>query len=173
MEIRPATVEDISTITDIYNDAILHTDVVWSDDPVDVEDRIAWLHAHEEAGEPVFVAVDPDLGVVGFATYGQWRPFAGYRHTVEHSVYVRSDARGQGLGRRLLTLLIDHARENGIHAMVAGIAAGNFTSLRLHEAFGFRTIGTFPQVGVKFGQWLDLTMMELVLDDDAAPEPVA
>jgi phosphinothricin acetyltransferase len=107
--------------------------------------------------------------VLGYATFGDWRAWDGYRHTVEHSVYVRADRRGGGIGRALMAALIDRARGLGKHVMVAGIEAGNTGSIRLHEALGFRQVGLLPQVGAKFGVWLDLAFLQLVLDGREAP----
>ena len=101
--------------------------------------------------------------VAGFAVYGPWRTLDGYRHTVEDSVYVREDRHGLGIGSALLAALVDAARAAGHHVMVAGIDARNAASVRLHERFGFQHAGTLPEVGTKFGRWLDLTLMRLPL----------
>ena len=107
--------------------------------------------------------------VVGYASFGDWRPFEGFRHTVEHSVYIRADQRGNGLGPKLMQALIVRARGCGKHVMVAAIESGNAASIRLHERLGFTLNGQMPQVGVKFGRWLDLTFMQLVLNPGALP----
>ena len=117
----------------------------------------------------MLVARDGDF-VAGYASFGDWRAFDGYRHTVEHSVYVHPDARGRGLAGALMAELVERARAMGKHMMVAGIESGNLPSIRLHERMGFRITGEMPQVGCKFGRWLDLTFMQLSLDDRAAPE---
>lgn len=93
----------------------------------------------------------------------------GYRHTVEHSVYVHQAHRGEGIGKALLIALIARAREIGKHVMVAGIESGNQASIQLHLALEFREVGRMEQVGAKFGQWLDLTFLQLTLDERAAP----
>ncbi len=171
MRITEADAGSIPAITAIYNDAVEHTTAIWNDRTVDEADRAAWVADHERAGFPVLVAVDDD-DVVGYATFGPWRPHDGYRYTVEHSVYVRGDQRGRGLGRTLMVELIERARGPGLHAMVAGIASDNVGSIRLHEKLGFRTVGVLPQVGTKFGIWLDLTFLQLTLDDRDRPEAV-
>lgn len=125
--------------------------------------------ARQASGYPVLVAVDQGDTVVGYASFGDWRAFDGYRHTVEHSVYVRSDQRGGGIGRALMLTLIERARGLGKHVMVAGVEAGNEGSLRLHERLGFEHAGTLRQVGTKFGAWLDLTFLQLTLDDRPRP----
>lgn len=107
--------------------------------------------------------------VLGYATYGPWRAFDAYRHTVEHSVYVRGDQRGRGLGRTLMEALLERAAAQGIHVMVAGKEAGNTGSLILHEKLGFEKVGHPPQVGTKFGQWLDLVFLQKTLDQREVP----
>lgn len=163
MEVRDAESLDVAGITAIYNDAVEHTTAIWNDVTVDEANRSAWLDDRRAADRPVLVAVD-DSGVVGYASYGDWRAWDGYRHTVEHSVYVRKDQRGNGIGRALMDELIDRARRAGVHVMVAGVDGSNVGSIRLHEKLGFRDVGTLHQVGTKFGRWLDLTFLELALD---------
>ncbi|WLS09258.1 N-acetyltransferase family protein [Shinella sumterensis] len=158
--IRDATEGDLPGIMDIYNDAVVNTTAIWNEAVVDLDNRKAWFAARRERGFPVLVALRGKQ-VVGYASYGDWRAFDGYRHTVEHSVYVRSDTRGTGTGGKLMKALIDRASFNGVHVMIAGIEAENTASIKLHEKFGFRTVGRFSEVGIKFGRWLDLTCMEL------------
>lgn len=167
-EIREAQPEDLPGILEIYNDAVRNTLAIWNEAPVDLANRLAWFTARAEQGYPILVAVD-DSGVLGYASFGDWRPFEGFRHTIEHSVYVRSDQRGKGLGLKLLEVLIERARVCGKHVMVAAIESGNAASIRLHERLGFVVTGQMPQVGVKFGRWLDLTFMQLILHPGAEP----
>ncbi len=166
MHIRDASDEDLKGIVAIYNDAVVHTTAIWNERTVDEADRARWLADRRAAGFPVRVAVDADE-VIGYASYGPWRAFDGYRLSVEHSIYVRSDRRGGGVGRALLLDLIELAREAGLHAMVAAVTADNLPSIALHERLGFTLVGVHHQVGVKFGQWLDLAMLQLLLDDGA------
>ncbi|UPA25317.1 GNAT family N-acetyltransferase [Shinella oryzae] len=158
--IRDATEGDLPGIMDIYNDAVVNTTAIWNEAVVDLDNRKAWFAARRERGFPVLVALRGKQ-VIGYASYGDWRAFDGYRHTVEHSIYVRSDTRGTGTGGKLMKALIDRASFNGVHVMIAGIEAENTASIKLHEKFGFRTVGRFSEVGIKFGRWLDLTCMEL------------
>ena len=169
MHIRHATFDDLEAILEIYNDAVINTVAIWNEQTVDLQDRRGWLIQHEDHGYPVLVGVDDNDDVLGYATFGDWRPWEGYRHSVEHSVYVRSDRRGGGIGKRLMRELIDCARTTGKHVMVAGIEASNEGSIRLHKKLGFQEIGTLREVGSKFGRWLDLTFMQLILDDAANP----
>lgn len=171
MDIRDAGPQDIGGILAIYNDAVARSTAVWNVTTVDAANRTAWLADRQRAGYPVLVAVDAGAGVLGYASFGDWRAFDGYRFTVEHSVYVRADQRGGGIGRALMTVLIGRARAMGKHVMVGGIEAGNVASIRLHESLGFEQAGVVRQVGTKFGVWLDLAFLQLVLDDRAAPDP--
>ena len=166
--IRDATEHDLPAIRAIYNDAVLNTTAIWNEQPVDLANRQAWFSARQAQGYPILVAVENNE-VTGYASFGDWRPFEGFRYSVEHSVYVRSDQRGKGLGPRLMDVLIERARGCGKHVMVAAIESGNAASIRLHERLGFVTTGQMPQVGVKFGRWLDLTFMQLTLNPGAEP----
>ena len=162
--IRDASEADLPGILAIYNDAVQHTTAIWNETLVDLANRRAWLTERTGAGFPVLVMVDSAGAVLGYASYGPWRPHDGYRHTVEHSVYVRSDQRGQGLGVLLMQALIERARAAGLHVMVGAIESENTASIRLHQRLGFVTTGQMPQVGRKFGRWLDLTFMQLILE---------
>ncbi len=163
MIIRDAQDAELAGIRDIYNDAVVNTTAIWNDYAVDIDNRRAWLADRALMGFPVLVAVDAQDNVLGYSSYGTWRAIDGFRHTVEHSVYVRSDQRGQGLGPKLMDALIERAREAKLHVMVAAIESGNTASIRLHERLGFFVSGQMPQVGQKFGRWLDLTFMQLLL----------
>lgn len=167
MQIRDATPSDAEGIKAIYNHAVAHTTAIWNDTLVDTANRRQWLSDRQAMGFPVLVAVDADQ-VLGYASFGPWRAFEGFRHTVEHSVYVHPDRHGQGIGQALMKALIERARTQQIHVMVAAIEAGNSASIRLHQRLGFEQTGLMPQVGTKFGRWLDLAFLQLRLDD-AAP----
>lgn len=164
MPILDATQADLPAILAIYNDAVLNTTAIWNETLVDLANRQAWLAERQAAGFPVLVAHDDAGGVLGYASYGTWRSIEGFRHTVEHSVYVRSDQRGQGIGPLLMRALVERAKQADLHVMVAAIESGNSASIRLHERLGFVTSGHMPQVGRKFGRWLDLTFMQLMLE---------
>ncbi|MBD9647050.1 N-acetyltransferase family protein [Ensifer sp. ENS09] len=163
MLIRAAIQDDLPIICDIYNDAVANTTAIWNDTLVDVANRTAWLKARTDAGYPVLVAVSDEGDVIGYASFGDWRAFDGYRHTVEHSVYVHKDRRGGGIGRKLMEALIAEAERLGKHVMIAGIESENAASIRLHAQLGFEDTGRLREVGTKFSRWLDLTFMQLVL----------
>lgn len=160
--IRDAVEADLEAIRDIYNYAVEHTTAIWNEVLIDTDNRRLWLEQRRARGFPVLVA-ERDGKVAGYASYGDWRAFDGYRHTVEHSVYVDKDCRGAGIGKLLMQALIDHARGNDKHVMIAAIEAENQPSIALHERLGFRLVGIHKEVGRKFGRWLDLAMMELRL----------
>lgn len=168
MEVRDAKLHDLPGILEIFNDAIVNTTAVWRDAPEDLAVRRRWFQARQERNFPVLVAAEGDQ-VLGFGSYGDFRIVDGYRHTVEHSVYVRGDRRRNGLGRALLQALIDHARALRMHAMIGGIEASNHASLALHVALGFREVARMPEIGCKFGRWLDLVFVQLRLDSRATP----
>lgn len=159
--VRPARPDDVEAVREIRNDAIAHSTALWTETPQPPAQAVTWLAAHLARGS-AFVA-EADGEVAGFAVYGPWRELDGYRYTVENSVYVRAGRHGLGIGSVLLATLIAAAREAGHHVMIAGIEAGNAASIRLHERFGFQHVGTVPEVGTKFGRWLDLTLMRLPL----------
>ncbi|WP_236330513.1 GNAT family N-acetyltransferase [Enterobacter quasihormaechei] len=169
MIVRHACKEDCAAIAEIYNHAVLHTAAIWNDKTVDTDNRIAWFEARTMVGNPVLVS-EEDGVVTGYASFGDWRAFDGFRHTVEHSVYVHPDHQGKGIGRLLMKELINEARLIGKHVMVAGIEAQNQASIHLHTTLGFITTGNMPQVGTKFGRWLDLTFMQLQLDERSDPD---
>ena len=157
--IRPATEADLPAILAIYNDAVAKTTAIWNDQPVDLANRRAWFIARTAQGFPV-LAAEEDALVVGYGSFGDFRPFEGYRFTVEHSVYVAEGVRRRGIASALLAALEERAREMGKHVMVGGIAADNQASLRLHERNGFVETGRMPEVGFKFGRWLDLVLVQ-------------
>lgn len=171
MIIRHATKEDCAAIGEIYNHAVVHTAAIWNDTTVDTDNRIAWYEARTLKGYPVLVSEENGV-VTGYASFGDWRAFDGFRHTVEHSVYVHPQHQGKGLGRELMRHLIVEARRVGKHVMVAGIETQNQASIHLHETLGFVITGQMPQVGTKFGRWLDLTFMQLQLDERTDPDGI-
>ncbi|MGY5957034.1 GNAT family N-acetyltransferase [Kosakonia sp. BK9b] len=169
MNIRYATKADCGDIAAIYNHAVLNTAAIWNDQTVDVDNRIAWFEARTLLGYPVLVS-EENGQVTGYASFGDWRAFDGFRHTVEHSVYVHPEHQGKGLGLALMQRLIAEAKQIGKHVMVAGIEAQNQGSIHLHSKLGFVITGQMPQVGTKFGRWLDLTFMQLQLDNRTDPD---
>lgn len=168
--IRPATVDDLPGIVEIYNVSVTTT-ATWSEAPQSLAEREAWFSARSEAGDGVFVAVDCDGGddavgsVVGFSAYGEFRNphWTGYRFTVENTVHLRDGWSGRGVGRALMEALIDHATAAGKHVMVAAVDGENEGSVTFHERLGFTVIGRMPEVGWKFDRWLDLVLLQRIL----------
>jgi L-amino acid N-acyltransferase len=164
MRIVAATVDELPGILAIYNEVIEHSTAIYALAPTTLAERRTWLEARVASGYPVLVAIERDE-VLGFASFGDWRgTWPGYRYTVEHTVHVRSDARGRGLGRQLVEALFPLALALGKHVMIGGIDASNVRSIRFHERLGFERVAHFREVGHKFGRWLDLVFVQRLLD---------
>ncbi|MFD3707135.1 GNAT family N-acetyltransferase [Nocardia sp. NPDC058658] len=160
MLIRDADKPDLDAVLAIHNTNIAESTALWDTDEVDLDDRLAWFTDRTAAGMPILIA-EIDGEVAGYASYGQWRPKSGYRFSVENSVYVDSRFRRRGAATALLAELITRATDSGrVHAMIAAIESSNSPSIVLHERFGFVTVGELPEVGYKFGRWMDLTLMQ-------------
>jgi L-amino acid N-acyltransferase YncA len=167
--IREAVKKDASGILSIYNDVIANSTAIYTEDAVTLEDRLAWLEARQTKKFPVLVACD-DTGVTGYASFEEFRPWPGYRFTVELGVYVRADRRRRGIGRELIQALFPFAAHLGMHIMIAGIDARNEASLALHQKLGFQKVAHLKEVGFKFGRWLDLILLQrpILLPSDGA-----
>jgi len=160
--IREAATADLEAIRAIYNQAVRETTSTWDHQQRTAADHQHWYAVKQESGFPLLVAEEAGE-VIGYASYGLFRPHSGYAHTMEHSVYVRPDHHRAGLGRALLEQLIELARERGVHALIGGLSADNAASLALHTRLGFAEVARMPEVGRKFDRWLDLVLVELVL----------
>jgi L-amino acid N-acyltransferase len=157
--ISPATRADLAEIIGIYNEVIRNSTAVYQEVELNVERGEAWFGAKVASGYPFLVARDAS-GVTGFGSFGEFRAWPCYRHSVEHSVHVRSDRRGRGIGRALVVELMRQAAAMHKHVMIAGIDADNAASIKLHESLGFTNVGHFHEVGFKFGRWLDLVFLQ-------------
>jgi phosphinothricin acetyltransferase len=160
---------DLPEILAIYNEVIRNSTAVYTEIEFTVERGAAWLEAKAAAGFPLIVARD-DSGILGFGTFGEFRAPPCYGNSVEHSVHVRADRRGLGIGRLLVMELMGRAAAMRKHVMVAGIDADNAVSIKLHQSLGFIQVGHFHEVGFKFGRWLDLVFLQCLLP---ATEPSA
>ena len=166
--VREAAETDLPAILAIYNEVIAHTTAIYAIQPVARDDRAQWLAARERAGYPVLVAAEGPQ-VLGFASFGEFRgQWNGYRFSVEHSVHVGADRRGQGVGSALVRALFPRALAMGKHVMIGGIDAANTASIRFHGRLGFAPVAHFREVGHKFGRWLDLVFMQRLLDAPGA-----
>lgn len=171
--IRDADEGDLPGILEIYNDSILNLTATWLEEPVDIEDRRKWMRDLKNGGFPIFVAVpdteshpDGNTGlpsVLGYSSYGPFRSKTGYRFTVENSIYIHPSARSGGLGTVLMQKLLEHAKKSGIHVVIAATSSDNEASLRFHERLGFVEAGRIPEVGTKWGRWLNLVIQQLIL----------
>ena len=162
--LRAARESDLPAILEINNHEILHSTVNYDFDPKTLDWQLDWFNQKNKAGFPVLVAEEKGK-VVGFATYGTFRPKPGYRFTVEHSVYLSTGGRGKGIGKLLMQELIQIAKSSGFHTMIGGIDGSNEHSCRFHESLGFREVARFKETARKFDTWLDLIFMQLMLEE--------
>ncbi|MGW4366948.1 N-acetyltransferase family protein [Nocardia takedensis] len=164
--IRDARVEDLPAVLAIHNANIATSTAIWDIEEVGLDDRETWWRDRTAAGMPVLVA-EVDGEVAGYASYGQWRPKVGYRFCVENSVYVAERFQRRGLAVALLTALLEHAERSGrVHTVIAAVESANIGSIALHERFGFVEVGHLPEVGHKFGRWMDLTLLQRTIPID-------
>ena len=161
--------DHLEAIRAIYNDAILHTTALYEYEPRSAETIHAWWRAKQQAGYPVLGVERADGTLAGFASWGPFRPFPAFKYSVEHSVYVAADSRGEGIGRRLLEAIVAEAVRHDVHLLVGAIDATNTASLALHRALGFEHAGTIRGAGFKFGRWLDLEFWQRSLPTPARP----
>lgn len=160
MNIRRATVADLEVIREIYNDAILHTTATFDTEIKPMEYFIKWLEMHNE-NYPAIVA-EIEYKIIGYASLSQYSDRCAYSQTAENSLYLKSDYRGKGLGKKLLQQLIEEGRKANLHTILARITSGNDVSVYLHQQQGFNVIGVMKEVGVKFGKLLDVTLMQYI-----------
>lgn len=161
MELRLATLDDAEAIRQIYNLEVTTSTATFDLVPRSLEEQRAW-QADRSGARAVVVALDQGM-VCGFGSLSPWRDRPAYATTVEDSVYVHRDHQGRGVGRALLTELVATATAHGFHACIARIVGGHHASIALHAGCGFEVVGTEREVGRKFGQWLDVVLMERLL----------
>lgn len=164
IHIRAAKIEDIEAILEVVNDAILNTTAIYDYDVRTLNDQIDWFTEKQEQGFPIIVAVDENDNVLGFGTYGSFRLKIGYKFTVEHSVYVKEGFSGKGIGRQILSELIEIAKKQKLHAIIGLIDTDNAGSIAFHEKLGFKKTGILREAGYKFERWLDVQLMQLILE---------
>ncbi len=160
--IRRAELTDLDAITEIYNEAILTTTATFDTEPKSTDERREWFQLHDER-HPIIVAV---MGgkVIGWASLSRWSERRGYDDTGETSFYVKSEYRGQGIGRKLKQAIIDEARRLSYHTIIARVVGKSDVSLHINESFGFVHVGTMKEVGRKFGKLLDVHIFQKILE---------
>jgi phosphinothricin acetyltransferase len=157
---RKATPDDLGQITEIYNDAIQKTTATFDTEPKSLEQQESWF-ANHDAGHPILVAEEDGL-IVAWASLSQWSDRCAYCDTAEISLYVREEYRGKGIGKQLMKAIIQEGKTTGLHTVIARIGGSNKISADLCKSFGFQYIGTMREVGKKFGQLLDVHLMQLI-----------
>lgn len=163
IKIRPYQISDCQAIVDIINYNILHSTALYDYLPRTVAQQETIFQEKIDKGFPVIVA-ETNGKVIGFGYYSEFRFREAYKFTVEHSVYVAQDYHGKGIGKLLLQTLIDLAKKQKLHTMIAVIDSENQSSVAFHEQFGFETVGLLKETGFKFNRWLHSQFMQLVLE---------
>jgi len=161
MDVRLARGTDAEAILSIYNTEVAGSTVTFDIVPRTLEEQHRWIERHQGA-HPAVVAVEGEA-VAGFGSLSAFRDRPGYATTVEDSVYVDQAWRGQGVGRLLLHDLIALAKKQGFHTVIARTSGDNAPSIALHRACGFAVVGVEREVGRKFGRWIDVTVLQLLL----------
>lgn len=161
--IRDGDETDLDAILDIVNYSILNSTANYNYEVVTYEAQKIWFDDRKRKGFPIIVAVNNDCEVIGYASFGTFREKKGYQFTIEHSVYVRHDHVKKGIGKKLLSELINRAKSGGYHNMIGVIDATNDESIQFHKNFGFNVVGNIKEVGYKFDRWLDAVIMSLIL----------
>jgi L-amino acid N-acyltransferase len=163
--IRDAVLQDVPAILEIYNRAILTTTATFDLVEDTLEKRLDWF-SHYGGVHPMIVA-EVDGSVAGYCYLSQFRAKPAYNRTVESSVYIHEEFRGQGIGKRLYTEILERARGLGHHAVIACITSGNDVSVRMHRQFGFEFVGRMREVGFKFDSWQNIEFYQLILPETA------
>jgi len=161
LHIRKAHITDLAAITDIYNEAVLNTTATFDTDPKTLAEQEVWLVEHGAPNHPVLVAELAEQ-IVGWASLSAWSGRCAYSETGEISLYVAVNQRGQGIGKQLMAAIMRAGQAGGLHTVLARIVGGNAVSIHLHEAEGFQLVGLMREVGYKFGQRLDIYLMQKI-----------
>jgi phosphinothricin acetyltransferase len=162
--IRKALERDLPELMQIYNDAILHTTATFDTETKDLADRREWFVEHEK--DPYLILVEEsEKGIAGYASLSSYRERKAFDPTVEISVYIREDCRGQGIGENLMRAVLASAQENPkIHTVISLITSDNEHSIYLHQKLGFVFCGKIDQAGYKFGRWMGLNCYQIIYD---------
>jgi L-amino acid N-acyltransferase len=162
IHVRPATLNDIADITNIYNDAILNTTATFDTEIKTIDEQTKWFREHGK-NYPVIVA-DENNKVVGWASLSRWSDRCAYDKTAEVSLYVDASHREKGIGKKLLEILTLEGEKAGLHNLVARITQGNLNSIHIHELYGFSHIGVMKEAGKKFGKMIDVHFMQKLIN---------
>ena len=152
---------DVPAITRIYNQAVLHSTSTFDTVPLSEEERRMWLALHDDDAPVLVAQVDED--VVGYASLSKWSEKKAYDKTVQFSIYLDENYRGQGIGVKLSEAILKYAKELGIHCVISLISAGNEVSFGLHRKLGFRYMGVMQEAGRKFDRYIDVHFYQLLL----------
>jgi phosphinothricin acetyltransferase len=163
LSIRRASIADLAGITEIYNDAVLTTTATFDTKPKSIAEQKVWLESHGEK-YPVLVA-EEDGAIVGWASLSPWSDRCAYSETAEISIYISEPLRGRGIGSALMSAVLDAGRKTGLHTVLARVVDGNAASVRVHESAGFVRVGVMKEVGRKFGNLLDVILMQKILHE--------
>jgi len=157
------------SVLSIFNQVILSSTALYEYDPRTLTQIEHWFEAKAAGNFPVLGMVNDSAELLAFGTFGSFRAYPAFKYTLEHSVYVAEEARGRGLGRAMIQALIERATAADYHALIGAIDSANLSSCKLHQSLGFERVGTLPQVGYKFGRWLDLALYQLTLKTPLSP----
>ena len=163
--VRKATLDDLTAITEIYNQAILKTTATFDTEPKSLEEQEVWFSSHDH--KYLVLVAEEDGKVIGWASLSKWSDRCAYSDTAEISLYVDEKERGKGIGRKLLETIVLEGEKAGLHSMIARIAEGNEMSIHLHQSVGFEHIGIMKEVGRKFGRLLDIYLMQKIYKSSA------
>jgi phosphinothricin acetyltransferase len=160
LTIRAARLDDLPRLTAIYNHYVVHSPATFDLEPKTLDQRYEWFTQFREAGRHRLLVADEDGAVLGYAGTMRWRPKPAYDTTVETTIYCAPESLGKGIGAKLYAALFDAIAYEDVHRIVAGYVPPNPASAALHERFGFRPVGTFSEVGFKFGTYWDVCWVE-------------
>ena len=160
MIIRPAVEGDAGRLAEIQNPVIRDTAITFNP-----KERSEAEMRSAVRDRPCFLVAEVGGRVMGFASYDQFRKGPGYARTVEHTIVISEEGRGQGMGRALMDAIVEHARDAGIGSIWAGVSGENPAGVAFHASLGFEEVARLPKVGYKFGRWMDLVLLRMCLDE--------
>lgn len=159
MQIRPAEIQDAQKLVTLWNDVIDHSTAIFHSTRRTKEQVIDWIN---ERG-PGFLVAHDEGRILAFATYFRFRAGNGYDHTVEYTVITAPNAQRQGAARQVVEALLQNANAQGLHAVMAVVSGENAAGINFHRTLGFTEVGHLPEVGSKFGRWLDAVLFQKLL----------